>query len=489
MADKEPDQTQDTGPQQEAEEPQEDFASLFEASERSQDMRIQRDTKVEGTIVSIGEEWVFVDIGAKSEGTIAREELLDDKGEFQAKVGDPVTAYVVSTREGEILLSRKMTAAASDDAIRGAHRSGVPVEGLVTEERKGGYSVTVLGKQAFCPYSQMDLRSAGVPSDYIGKRFTFRIAEFSDRGRNLVLSRREILEEERLKRVAQLKKTLKAGDEVQGTVQKLAQFGAFVDIGGIEGLIPMSELAWYRVGEAADVLRQGESVTVRILDLDWDNNRISLSLKQTLEDPWSSVSQRYAEETVLTGTVTKLMNFGAFVQLEPGVEGLIHISNLGMGRRINHPKEAVSEGEQVQVRVITVDQAARRIGLELVYQGSEGEGTSQPEFKEGDVVTGTVDSIKDYGLFVTLPGGKSGLLHISEIGDKKTGELRNRFQVGSSLEVQILGVDSETKKISLSTKSLSRSAEQSQFKEFVTDKGGAKSLGTLGDLLKDKIKE
>jgi small subunit ribosomal protein S1 len=489
MADQEPDQIRDTGPPQEAEEPQEDFASLFEASERSQDMRIQRDTKVEGTIVSIGEEWVFVDIGAKSEGTIAREELLDDKGEFQAKIGDSVTAYVVSTREGEILLSRKMTAAASDDAIRGAHRSGVPVEGLVTEERKGGYSVTVLGKQAFCPYSQMDLRSAGVPSDYIGKRFTFRIAEFSERGRNLVLSRREILEEERLKRVAQLKKTLKAGDEVQGTVQKLAQFGAFVDIGGIEGLIPMSELAWYRVGEAADVLRQGESVTVRILDLDWDNNRISLSLKQTLEDPWSSVSQRYAEETVLTGTVTKLMNFGAFVQLEPGVEGLIHISNLGMGRRINHPKEAVSEGEQVQVRVITVDQAARRIGLELVYQGSEGEGTSQPEFKEGDVVTGTVDSIKDYGLFVTLPGGKSGLLHISEIGDKKTGELRNRFQVGSSLEVQILGVDSETKKISLSTKSLSRSAEQSQFKEFVTDKGGAKSLGTLGDLLKDKIKE
>jgi small subunit ribosomal protein S1 len=489
MADQEPDQIRDTGPHQEVEEPQEDFASLFEASERSQDMRIQRDTKVEGMIVSIGEEWVFVDIGAKSEGTIAREELLDDKGEFRAEVGDPVTAYVVSTSDGEILLSRKMTAAASDDAIRGAHRSGVPVEGLVTEERKGGYSVTVLGKQAFCPYSQMDLRSAGVPSDYIGKRFTFRIAEFSDRGRNLVLSRREILEEERLKRVAQLKKTLKAGDEVQGTVQKLAQFGAFVDIGGIEGLIPMSELAWYRVGEAADVLRQGESVTVRILDLDWDNNRISLSLKQTLENPWSSVSQRYVEETVLTGTVTKLMNFGAFVQLEPGVEGLIHISNLGMGRRINHPKEAVSEGEQVQVRVITVDQEARRIGLELVFQGSEGEGSPQPELKEGDVVTGTVDSIKDYGLFVTLPGGKSGLLHVSEIGDKKTGDLRNRFQVGSSLEVQILGVDSETKKISLSTKSLSMSAEQSQFKEFVTGKGGAKSLGTLGDLLKDKIKE
>jgi small subunit ribosomal protein S1 len=488
MADREPDQIRDNDTLREDEELQEDFASLFEASQQSQDTRIQRDTKIEGTIVSVGEEWVFVDIGGKSEGTIARDELLDDKGEFRAKVGDPVTAYVVSTREGEILLSRKMTAAASDDAIRGAHRSGVPVEGLVTAERKGGYSVTVLGKQAFCPYSQIDLRSAGVPSDYIGQRFTFRITEFSDRGRNLVLSRREILEEERQKRVIQLKETLRPGDEVHGTVQKLAQFGAFVDIGGIEGLIPMSELAWYRVGDAADVLREGESVTVRILDLDWEKNRISLSLKQTLEDPWSSVAQRYAEETVLAGTVTKLMNFGAFVELEPGVEGLIHISNLGMGRRINHPKEAVSEGDQVQVKVISVDQEARRIGLELMFQGLEEEGSSAPELKQGDVVTGIVDSIKDYGVFVSLPSARSGLLHVSEIGDRKTGDLRNRFQTGSSIEVQILGIDPETKKISLSTKSLSRSAEDSQFKEFVGGKGGPKSLGTLGDLLKDKIK-
>jgi small subunit ribosomal protein S1 len=236
------------------------------------------------------------------------------------------------------------------------------------------------------------------------------------------------------------------------------------------------------------VLREGEPVTVRILDLDWEKNRISLSLKQTLEDPWGSVAQRYSEETVMTGTVTKLMNFGAFVQLEPGVEGLIHISNLGMGRRVNHPKEAVSEGDQVQVKIISIDQEARRIGLELMFQGLEEEGSAQPELKVGDIVTGTVDSIKDYGVFVSLPGARSGLLHISEVGDKKTGDLRTRFQTGSSIQVQILGIDPETKKISLSTKSLSRSAEDSLFKEFVSGKGGAKSLGTFGDLLKDKIK-
>ncbi|MGB6064541.1 MAG: S1 RNA-binding domain-containing protein [Desulfomonilaceae bacterium] len=487
MADRERDQALDSETQSETDDLQDDFASLFEASQRSHDMRIQRDAKIEGTIISIGEEWVFVDIGGKSEGTIGRDELLDDKGELQAKIGDSVTAYVVSTREGEILLSKKMTAAASDDAIRGAQRSGVPVEGLVTAERKGGYSVSVFGKQAFCPYSQIDLKSAGAPSDYIGQRLTFRITEFSDRGRNLVLSRREILEEERLKTVAQLKETLRPGDEVQGTVQKLAKFGAFVDIGGIEGLIPMSELAWHRVGDAAEVLSEGESVTVRILDLNWEKNRISLSLKQTLEDPWSSVSRRYSEQTVVTGTVTKLMNFGAFVQLEPGVEGLIHISNLGMGRRINHPKEAVSEGDQVQVKVISVDPGARRIGLELVLQGSEGEGSAPPEIREGDVVTGIVDSVKEYGVFVSLAGGKTGLLHISEVGDKKMGDLRNKFPVGSSVNVQILGIDPETQKISLSTKSLRRSEEREQFKEFAAEKGG-RSLGTLGDLLKNKIK-
>ncbi|MBI5252770.1 MAG: S1 RNA-binding domain-containing protein, partial [Desulfomonile tiedjei] len=311
--------------------------------------------------------------------------------------------------------------------------------------------------------------------------------EYSERGRNIVISRRALLEEERRQKAEELKKTLKSGDEVQGTVQKLAPFGAFVDIGGVEGLIPMSELAWFRVNEASDVLHTGETVTVRILDLDWAHNRISLSLKQTLEDPWSTVARRYAEEAVIEGAVTKLMNFGAFVQLEPGVEGLIHISNLGAGRRINHPREVVSEGDQVQVRIISVDQQARRIGLELKHPGIEG-SLDAVELREGDVVTGEVDSVKDYGLFVTLPGGKSGLLHVSEVGDGRTGDLRSRFAVGSSIQVQILAVDVESGKISLSTKSLKQHEEHSQFKEFITGKESRSSFGTLGELLKDKIK-
>lgn len=488
MSEFEPDETTGTEEQQETDELQEDFAALFEASQKGQDSRIASDTKIEGTIVTIGEEWVFVDIGGKSEGAIAREELLDENRELSVRLGDTVTAYVVSTRGGEVLLSVKMTAAASEEAVRDAHRSGVPVEGLVTGERKGGYTVSVLGKQAFCPYSQMDLQSGGSAQDYIGNRFTFRITEYSDRGRNIVISRREILEEERLKKVQQLKQTLRLGDVVQATVQKLAQFGAFADIGGIEGLIPISELAWHRVNQVEDVLKTGETVSVRIMNLDWDRNRISLSLKQTLPDPWDSVSERYSDEITQTGTVTRLTNFGAFVELEPGVEGLVHISNLGMGRRIKHPREAVSEGERVTVRVMSVDPASRRIGLELKY-AAEREGEVQVEIKDGDVLTGTVDSIKEYGIFVALPGGKSGLLHVSEIGGGKTGDLRTRFSVGSAMEVQVLGVDSETKKISLSTKSLLTRAEESEFKEFISGASQRSSFGTFGDLLKEKMKE
>ena len=468
---------------------EEDFAALFEASGKQKDDRVQKDSKITGTIVSVGDEWIFVDVGGKSEGIIAREELLDADGQFNFKIGDPLTAYVVSTREGEIHLSVKMTAAASEEAVRDAYRSGVPVEGLVTAERKGGYAVTVLGKQAFCPYSQIDLQSSGSPENYVGKRFTFRITEYSERGRNIVLSRRDILEEERAKQVALLRKSLKIGDFVTGTVQNIAGFGAFVDIGGIQGLIPISEIAWHRVGNVSDILSPGDTVTVKIMDLDWERKRISLSRKQALEDPWGSASERYPEEQVFSGRVAKLMNFGAFVELEPGIEGLIHISNLGAGRRINHPSEVLSEGDQVEVKVLSVDRGARRIGLELVTHVAQESGEPSIELLEGEMVAGTVESVKDYGVFVSLPGGKTGLLHVSQIEDARGGDLRKRFAVGDSIKVEILKIDTEAGRISLSTRSLEERHEESQFKDFVAGKETGSSFGTLGDILKDKFKK
>ncbi|MEJ2716705.1 MAG: 30S ribosomal protein S1 [Deltaproteobacteria bacterium] len=477
-------------PDSETDEPQEDFASLFEATEKARDAKIKPDSKIEGTVVSIGEEWIFVDLGAKSEGTISRDELTDEEGRLTVKEGDPVTAYVVNLADGEILLSTKMTAVASEEAVRGAFRSGVPVEGLVLAERKGGYTVKVLGREAFCPYSQMGLRSGGNPDDYLGQRFLFRIAELSERGRNVVLSRRQILEEERLEQIDRLKERLQPGDVVDGVVRNLTKFGAFVDIGGVEGLIPMGELAWHRVNDATEVLHTGQQISVKVMEIDWPNQRISLSLKQTLPDPWSHAAQHYSEGATLAGSVTRLMNFGAFVELEPGIEGLIHISNMGAGRRINHPREVLHEGDRIEVTVLSVDQEARRIGLELNYIGADSNGEPVAELQKGDLVQGTVDSVKEYGVFVALPGARSGLLHVSEIDDGRRGDLKKRFPTGASIEVEILDIDQETKKIALSTRSLLKKAEEARFKDFVSAKNGEKgSLGTLGDLLKDKLKE
>ncbi len=462
----------------------EDFSALFEATMDRLNNPAVRDTKITGTVVSTGDEWVFVDIGGKSEGTIAAEELKDADGNLAVKAGDPIECYVINSKAGEIVLSVKMTAAASDDALRGACRSGIPIEGRVEAVRKGGYQVNVFGKQAFCPHSQIDLYPSGPPEGNVGKTFAFRIVEYSGGGRNIVLSRRQLLEEEQQKKVSALMETLKPGDIVEGTVRNLASFGAFVDIGGVEGLIPMSELAWYRVKEPSEILKTGEAVTVKVLDLDWEKKRISLSLKQLGEDPWKGVQSRYSENQILTGKVTRLTPFGAFVQLEPGIEGLVHISHMSAGKRIAHPKDILNEEEEISVRIISLDAQAKRISLEIHHPASESQVEPKAEFKEGDVVKGTVESIKNYGIFLSLPGKRSGLLHLSEMASDQAGDLRRKFPPGSSVEVEIIAIDHETGKISLSTKSLGEGAGTGTYREYVKQQSNSNSLGTLADLLK-----
>ncbi len=467
---------------------EEDFAALFEASNRTDHESIKHDGKIDGKIVSIGDEWVFVDIGGKSEGAISKEELRDSEKRLDLKVGDPITAYVIAQRDGDVLLSVKMTHAASEDAVREAYKSGIPVEGLVTEERKGGYSVTVFGRNAFCPYSQVDISSGGLPESYIGKKFFFKITDFSDRGRNLVLSRREILEEERRHKINQLKQTLAEGDVISGIVRKLAPFGAFVDIGGPEGLVPMSELAWSRVESVSDVMSVGDEISVKITGLDWEKNRITLSLKQVQENPWDSISSRFHDGLETSGVVTRLTNFGAFVELEPGIEGLVHISNLGKGRRINHPREVVNPGELIKIRIISVNRDEKRLSLELIPE-VQPMGSEEPnvEIVEGMVTTGEVEAIKDYGLFVNLIGGKTGLLRNVEIGDFSPRELRKKYPIGSKITVKVISVEPEIRRIGLSLKALEHADELNQAKEYLVDGRSRKSFGTLGQLLKSKL--
>ena len=329
--------------------------------------------RVEVEIVDIGSEWVFLGLGGKSEGHLDKKELLDEKGEFPFKIGDTIAAYFLSSRHGEFLFTTQITTGeAGRNYLGHASNNKIPVEGLVESEIKGGFRVKIAGDtMAFCPYSQMGLRRVEDSSEYVGNRLPFIITEYGEEGRNIILSNRAILEEElRAKREA-LKEQLHEGMKVTGTIASIQDFGAFIDIGGIQGLLPISEIGWARVDDINDVLSIGQELELVILNLDWERDRVALSLKATLPDPWDQVEVKYPVGSSHTGTVARLTKFGAFVTLEGGVDGLIHISKLGAGKRINHPGEVLGQGQTLEVTVESVDPEKRRLSLTLAREENE----------------------------------------------------------------------------------------------------------------------
>lgn len=348
-------------------EEEESFAELFEQSYRKEGGRLKPGQKVTARILKVGAEWVFIDIGQKGEGIVDRKEFLDLDGNVTVQEGDTVAAYFLSASHGEMRFTTKVGGGGSGSAqLEEAWQAGVPVEGLVEKEIKGGYEVRLAGtSRAFCPYSQMSLRRTDNPEAFVGNRFPFRITEYGEKGRNIIVSRRAILEEEQQRLREEAKGRIAEGMTVTGRVVSLRDFGAFVDIGGIEGLIPVSEVGWERVRDVRDVLSVGQEVRVVIKAIDTEKERISLSLKETQADPWEVATEKFSEGSFHTGTVARLAPFGAFVTLAPGIDGLIHISKLGGGKRINHPREVLKEGESVEVKVEGVDRSARRISLAL----------------------------------------------------------------------------------------------------------------------------
>jgi small subunit ribosomal protein S1 len=323
--------------------------------------------KVRGMVVAIDRSAIFVDIGARSEGIVDRAEFEDADGNLTVEEGQEVEAYYLGTENGEVRLATRFSADSGDAGLYDAFEAGIPVEGRVESERTGGYEVKVGNETGFCPYSQIDMYRQE-PTVYLGQKLLFKIIEYDEHGRNLVLSRRELLAEEKERQKQELQERLQVGDVVDGEVTKLMPFGAFVNLGGVEGLIPISELAWSRTDNPEDVVRSGEAVKVLVKDIDWERERISLSLRQAQGDPWMNITQRLIVGQQCQGRVTKLMPFGAFVELEPGVEGLVHISKLGAKRRVNHPKEVVNEGDVVGVTVERIDTEQRRISLTMEDQ-------------------------------------------------------------------------------------------------------------------------
>jgi small subunit ribosomal protein S1 len=362
----------------------ESFAALFEQSALKSTW-LEPGQKLTARVLKVNAEWIFIDTGQKGEGVVDRKELMDLDGKVTVSEGDNLTAYFLSSSHGEMRFTTRLGGGASGNSqLEDAWRSGVPVEGVVEKEIKGGYEIKLGGtSRAFCPYSQIALRRVENPESLVGTRLAFRITDYAENGRNIVVSRRDLLEEEQRRLRDEAQAGISEGMTVVGTVTSLQDFGAFVDIGGLEGLIPISEVGWSRVKDIREVLSVGQQVKVVIKTIDREKERISLSLKDTLADPWSQVLEKFPEGSFHSGTVSRLAPFGAFVTLGDGVDGLIHISKLGAGKRINHPREALKEGEVVEVRVEGANLAERRISLALagIARAAEEEEATLVEFR------------------------------------------------------------------------------------------------------------
>jgi len=357
------------------------FAELFEQSFKKPS-RLEPGQKVEAVIVKITDEWIFLDLGDKSEGCLDRKELLDADGNLTVAEGDRVSAFFLSSENNERLFTTRVSGgAAGNQYLEDAFHSRIPVEGVAEKEIKGGYEIKIAGSvRGFCPFSQMGLRRSDNTQEIIGKKLLFKITEYRDNGRSLVLSNRKVLEEERERIREELKKTLQKDMVLKGTVISLRPFGAFVDIGGVEALLPISEVGWSRIDDLSSVLSPGQELEVKVTELDWEKSRISVSLKAALPDPWLQLSARFPEESCHTGIVAHLAPFGAFVTLAPGIDGLIHISQLGQGKRINHPREVLAEGQAIEVRVIKIDMESKRLSLALASSGPQEQ--EEDDFKQ-----------------------------------------------------------------------------------------------------------
>ncbi|MBA3886990.1 MAG: S1 RNA-binding domain-containing protein [Acidobacteria bacterium] len=467
----------------------EDFAAMFEASLKA--TRVEQGQTVVGTIVAIGPEVAFVDVGGKGEATIEVNELKDADGDLEVAVGDRLEAVVVSTMGG-LTLSRKLArGAATARQLEDAFHSGLPVEGRVENVVKGGYEVRIAGQRAFCPFSQIDTMRTD-PSTHEGKVYTFRIAEYKESGRNLVVSRRALLEEEQRATAVEVKRSIVAGAVITGRVASVREFGAFIDLGGgVQGLLHVTEIGWSRIADPSQVLAPGEEITVKVLQVDDARQKISLGLKQLTADPWSRVQASYEVGQVFTGRVTRVAEFGAFVELEPGVEGLAHVSTFAPTGRSQGWKASVTPGMTAAFEILSIDLEKKRIGVALVPEGSaraSGAAPSVPEIAAGARLKGKVERHERFGVFVFLAPGRTGLIPMGETGISKEEDVSKALPVGADIEVVVLEVGEAGRRIRLSIKAIADAHEAEEVRQYSEREGPpAQGFGSLADKLRGAL--
>jgi small subunit ribosomal protein S1 len=471
---------------------QEDFAAMFAASVNA--LRFDRGQSIEGTIVAFGPEVAFVSIGGKSEAQIDLAELKDADGDVEVSIGDRIQAVVVSTAGGIVLSRKGVRNAATQRELEDAYRSGLAVEGKVEKVVKGGYEVRIARERAFCPLSQIDIIRTVDPAAHEGKVYSFRVIEYKDGGKSVVVSRRKHLEDEQRANAAEVRKTIVPGAVVAGRVVSVLDFGAFVELGGgIQGLLHVSDMSYSRDATPHATVAPGDEITVKVLRIDEAAQKISLGLKQLLDDPWSSATTRYEVGQVLTGRVTRVADFGAFVELEPGVEALAHASTFAPTGRRDGWTKSIRSGLTASFEVLSIDPAQKRIGVAIVEDGSSKTATASSTRRTaapGDVVTGKVERHEKFGVFIFLSPGRTGLMPLAETGLDRDADVAKAFPLGSDVEVVVLEADPAGRRIRLSKKAVAEQNERAELREYAarSDVSPKASIGSLADSLREALK-
>lgn len=459
-----------------------EFARLFENSIQGIESKLTVGDRVKSEILSIGKEEVFVSTGTVDDGQVMKKDLVDENGQFSHKVGDSLDLFVTRVQGGQILLSPKATAKNIAEDLEDAFDMMLPVEGRVTEVINGGFRVSVLGKTAFCPISQIDLKRVDDGEAYVGRKFEFIITQFSERGRNIVVSRRKLLEEQREVSQTAFADDHRPGDVLKGVVSRLEKFGAFIEVAtGLEGLCHISELSWSRVADPSEVVSVGQAVSVKVLKIEDGNGRlnISLSLKQVDAEPWTQLPDSLREGQVVEGRVTRCLKFGAFVELAPGIEGLIPLSEMSYTKRVVKSDDLIKEGEKVSVLIKEIRADERRMLLSLKDAGADPWVMFIEQNPEGSIIKGRVERREPYGLFVRLGEGVVALLPKSKAMENPEFPFE-KLKTGDETVVQISEIKRAERKISLCAP---LDPEAGDWRDYSAGKA-ASSFNSLGDQFK-----